>query len=386
MKFNRIFLIVLDSFGVGNAPDAAAFGDAGSNTLLSCSKSPFFDLKNLKGYGLMNIDGVPLTGVTTPRAAYARLIEQSAGKDTTTGHWEMAGLISEKPLPTYPHGFPAEIIEEFEHITGRKAICNMPYSGTAVIKDYGEEQEQSGAFIVYTSADSVFQIAANTDIIPLGELYAACEKARTILSGEHAVGRVIARPFIKQNGTYVRTTDRRDFSLAPPQKTMLDLLTENEFDTVSVGKIYDIFAHRGICEHILTHSNAEGMAATEQMLAKDFTGLCFTNLVDFDMLYGHRNDTDGYAKALTAFDKWLPRFTKKMRADDLLLITADHGCDPETPGTDHSRECVPLLLIGNKVKPANLGTVTGFSCIAKTVLENFAIENDIPAENLLAKL
>ena len=386
MKFNRIFLIVLDSFGVGNAPDAAAFGDAGSNTLLSCSKSPFFDLKNLKDYGLMNIDGVPLTGVTAPGAAYARLIEQSACKDTTTGHWEMAGLISEKPLPTYPHGFPAEIIEEFEHITGRKAICNMPYSGTAVIKDYGEEQEQSGAFIVYTSADSVFQIAANTDIIPLGELYAACEKARTILSGEHAVGRVIARPFIKQNGTYVRTTDRRDFSLAPPQKTMLDLLTENEFDTVSVGKIYDIFAHRGIGEHILTHSNAEGMAATEQMLAKDFTGLCFTNLVDFDMLYGHRNDTDGYAKALTAFDKWLPRFTKKMRADDLLLITADHGCDPETPGTDHSRECVPLLLIGNKVKPANLGTVTGFSCIAKTVLENFAIENDIPAESLLAKL
>ena len=386
MKFNRIFLIVLDSFGIGNAPDADAFGDAGSNTLLSCSKSPYFELKNLRNYGLFNIDGVPLTGVASPKAAYARLIEAGAGKDTTTGHWEMAGLVSKKPLPTYPHGFPDAIIKRFETATGRKVICNKPYSGTAVIQDYGEEQEKTGAFIVYTSADSVFQIAANTAVIPLAELYEACEKARVILTGEHAVGRVIARPFVKQNGTYVRTADRRDYSLAPPQQTMLDLLAENEFDTISVGKIYDIFAHRGMSEYALTHSNAEGMTTTEKMLQKAFTGLCFVNLVDFDMLYGHRNDADGYAKALTAFDTWLPHFRTKMHEDDLLIITADHGCDPEAPGTDHTRECVPLLLIGNKVNPANLGTITGFSCIAKTILENFSIKNNIPANSLLDKI
>ena len=386
MKFNRIFLIVLDSFGIGNAPDADAFGDAGSNTLLSCSKSPYFELKNLRNYGLFNIDGVPLTGVASPKAAYARLIEAGAGKDTTTDHWEMAGLVSKKPLPTYPHGFPDAILKRFETDTGRKVICNKPYSGTAVIQDYGEEQEKTGAFIVYTSADSVFQIAANTAVIPLTELYEACEKARAILTGEHAVGRVIARPFVKQNGTYVRTADRRDYSLVPPQKTMLDLLLDNGFDSISVGKIYDIFAHRGMSEYALTHSNAEGMATTEKMFQKAFTGLCFVNLVDFDMLYGHRNDADGYAGALTAFDTWLPHFCTKMHEDDLLIITADHGCDPKAPGTDHTRECVPLLLIGNKVKPANLGTITGFSCIAKTILENFSIKNDIPANSLLNKM
>ena len=386
MKFKRIFLIVLDSFGIGDAPDAATFGDAGSNTLLSCSGSAHFHLKNLKEYGLFNIDGIPLAGTKTPQAAYARLIEAGAGKDTTTGHWEMAGLVSQTPLPTYPHGFPQEIVQAFETATGRNVICNKPYSGTAVIQDYGKEQEKSGAFIVYTSADSVFQIAANTAVIPLEELYAACEKARNILTGKHAVGRVIARPFAAQNGTYVRTADRRDFSLAPPQNTMLDLLMQHGFDTISVGKIYDIFAHRGIREHTLTHSNAEGMAVSETMLEKSFTGLCFVNLVDFDMLYGHRNDVDGYANALTAFDTWLPRFTAKMHADDLLLITADHGCDPATPSTDHSRECVPLLCIGKRVKPQNLGTLTGFSCIAKTVLENFAVENDIPTHSFLNKL
>ena len=386
MKFNRIFLIVLDSFGIGEAPDAAAFGDAGSNTLLSCSRSPFFALPHLKEYGLFNIDNVPLKGVSHPLGAYARLREASAGKDTTIGHWEIAGLISQKPLPTYPQGFPAAILQRFERATGRKAICNLPYSGTKVIEDYGAEQEKTGAFIVYTSADSVFQIAANTAVIPLEELYRACETARTLLQGKHALGRVIARPFIKENGSYRRTADRRDYSLAPPQNTMLDYLKANGFDTLSVGKIYDIFAHRGITEYTLTHSNTEGMAAAKLALQKDFKGLCFVNLVDFDMLYGHRNDTDGYAKALYAFDAWLPSFTGAMREDDLLLITADHGCDPATPSTDHSRECVPLLAVGKQVKPVNLGTLPTYSAIGKTILDNFGVENSLAGNSFLAQI
>ena len=386
MKFSRIFLIVLDSFGIGEAPDAAAFGDAGSNTLLSCSRSPFFALPHLKEYGLFNIDNVPLKGVSHPLGAYARLREASAGKDTTIGHWEIAGLISQKPLPTYPQGFPAAILQRFERATGRKAICNLPYSGTKVIEDYGDEQEKTGAFIVYTSADSVFQIAANTAVIPLEELYRACETARTLLQGEHALGRVIARPFIKENGSYRRTADRRDYSLAPPQNTMLDYLKANGFDTLSVGKIYDIFAHRGITEYTLTHSNTEGMAAAKLALQKDFKGLCFVNLVDFDMLYGHRNDTDGYAKALHAFDAWLPSFTGAMREDDLLLITADHGCDPATPSTDHSRECVPLLAVGKQVKPVNLGTLPTYSAIGKTILDNFGVENSLAGNSFLAQI
>ena len=386
MYFKRIFIIVLDSFGIGNAPDAEDFGDEGSNTLLSCSKSVFFEMNNLKNHGLFNIDGVTLPDAENPVSAYARLTEASKGKDTTIGHWEIAGLISQKPLPTYPDGFPESVIREFEKAVGRKAVCNKPYSGTAVINDYGKEQEESGAFIVYTSADSVFQIAANKSVIPLEELYDACEKARNILSGEHAVGRVIARPFIKENGIYKRTAERRDFSLAPPSKTVLDCLKENGFDTISVGKIYDIFAHRGISEHTLTHSNTEGMQKALEMLKKDFTGLCFVNLVDFDMLYGHRNDTDGYAKALAEFDSWLPSFTEKMRKDDLLLITADHGCDPKTPSTDHSREQVPLLIIGQKVKPQNLGTIPTFACIGKTIAENFGIENTLSGESFLKKI
>ncbi|MBR0415195.1 MAG: phosphopentomutase [Clostridia bacterium] len=383
MFFQRIFIIVLDSFGIGNAPDAANFSDAGSNTLLSCAASPYFALPHLQKHGLFNIDGVTLPAVPAPLSAYARLREASAGKDTTIGHWEIAGLVSERPLPVYPDGFPPAIIAAFEESTGRKALCNKPYSGTKVIEDYGAAQEESGAFIVYTSADSVFQIAANTAVIPLSELYSACEKARRILQEEHGVGRVIARPFIKENGTYRRTADRRDFSLEPPQKTMLDYLCERHFDTISVGKIYDIFAHRGISEYALTHSNAEGMAVSESILKKDFTGICFTNLVDFDMLYGHRNDVDGYAKALAAFDSWLPHFCAGMRADDLLLITADHGCDPATPSTDHSRECVPLLAIGQKVEPVNLGTLPTFAGIAKTILENFQIENTLAGESFL---
>ena len=386
MIFKRIYIIVLDSFGIGGAPDAADFGDAGSNTLLSCSHSPYFSLPHLKKHGLFNINDISLPGEPTPSSAYARLTEASKGKDTTIGHWEIAGLISDKPLPTYPHGFPKEVIDTFEAATGRKAICNLPYSGTAVIKKYAHEQAKSGAFIVYTSADSVFQIAADTAIIPLEELYEACRKARSILQGKHAVGRVIARPFTKENGVYRRTADRRDFSLDPPAGTLLDIMKENALDTISIGKIYDIFAHRGIRRHTLTHSNEEGMAATKQMLSEDFTGLCFTNLVDFDMLYGHRNDVDGYAKALSAFDSWLPDFTSCMREDDLLFITADHGCDPATPSTDHSREQVPLLVIGKKVNSVNLGTLPSFACIGKTVADNFMLQNSLQGESFLNKI
>ncbi len=386
MIFKRIFIIVLDSFGIGNAPDAADFGDEGSNTLLSCSKSKFFNLPELKKCGLFNIDGVTLPDCDSPDCAFGALTEKSAGKDTTIGHWEIAGLISENPLPTYPEGFPESVIKEFEKACGRKVICNKPYSGTQVIKDYGDEHTNTGALIVYTSADSVFQIAANEEIIPPEELYKYCRQAREILKGEHAVGRVIARPFIKKNGEYVRTANRHDFSLAPPEKTMLDLLGENGFDTLSIGKIYDIFAHRGISDYSFTHSNSEGMDLTLKALEKDFTGLCFTNLVDFDMLYGHRNDVDGYAKALSEFDEWLPSFRDKMRKDDLLIITADHGCDPATESTDHSRERVPLIFAGEKIKPVNLGTLDAFSYIAKTLLDNFGIENNFYGESLIGRI
>ena len=386
MIFRRIFLIVLDSCGIGNAPDAAAFGDEGSNTLLSCAHSPYFHVPQLEKHGLFHIDGVPLCSSHTPCSAYAGLTELSKGKDTTIGHWEIAGIVSEKPLPTYPKGFPDEMIQAFRQATGRDVLCNKPYSGTAVIRDFGEAQEQSGSWIVYTSADSVFQIAANTAVISLEELYRACETARGILTGEHAVGRVIARPFVKENGVYRRTADRRDYSLAPQSETILDVLCRQGFSTISIGKIYDIFAHRGIREAHITHSNQEGMQQLEAALQKDFCGLCFANLVDFDMLYGHRNDVDGYARALTAFDHWLPSFTDKMRADDLLLITADHGCDPATESTDHSREQVPLLAIGKKVMPVNLGTIKGFGCIAKTIAENFQIENTLSGESFLKKI
>lgn len=385
MIFKRVFIIVLDSFGIGNAPDADEFGDEGSNTLLSCSKSQYFNLSNLKKCGLFNIDGVDLPDCESPTCAFARLTEKSAGKDTTIGHWEIAGLISEKPLPTYPDGFPESVIKEFEKTTGRKVICNKPYSGTKVIKDYGDEHTKTGDLIVYTSADSVFQIAANEEIIPPEELYKYCRQAREILTGEHAVGRVIARPFVKKNSEYVRTANRRDFSLAAPEKTLLDLLLEKGFDTLSIGKIYDIFAHRGISEYTLSHSNREGMDLTSRALEKDFTGICFTNLVDFDMLYGHRNDVDGYAKALSEFDDWLPAFREKMRSDDLLIITADHGCDPATESTDHSRERVPVILAGEKIKPANLGTLDAFSYIAKTVADNFGVKNNFYGESLLGK-
>ncbi len=373
--FKRVFLIVLDSLGIGEAPDASLFGDEGSHTLNAIRYEEGFHCPTLRKLGLFEIDGVgePKSGKHT--AAIARMREASMGKDTTIGHWEIAGLVSKSPLPTYPNGFPRELIAEFERRTGRKVLCNLPYSGTEVIKDYGEEQMRTGGLIVYTSADSVFQIAAHEEIIPVEELYRCCQIARELLVGEHGVGRVIARPFNGEN-PFTRTSRRHDYSLLPPEKTMLDLLTEKGFDTISIGKIYDIFAGKGVSEKQYTAGNTDGMEKTMAMIDRDFHGLCFVNLVDFDMLYGHRNDAAGYAKALSEFDAWLESFLPKLRADDLLLITADHGCDPKTPSTDHSREDTPMLLYGEKITPVNLGTRESFADVSATVLEALGVNKE----------
>ncbi len=365
----RVFLIVLDSFGIGEADDAAAFGDVGANTLRSCAAAGNLRIPRLIQAGLGNIDGVSaLEKAVAPEAAYARLAEVSRGKDTTVGHWEIAGVISPKPLPTYPDGFPEELIATFSRAVGRGVLCNKPYSGTQVIHDYGEEHLRTGALIVYTSADSVFQIAAHEAVVPPETLYEYCRIARGLLTGEHAVGRVIARPFIGDSAErFTRTANRRDFSLAPPAPTLLDDVSSAGKEVVSVGKIFDIFAGRGITEAHLSHSNDEGMALTAAMAEKDFTGLCFTNLVDFDMLYGHRRDPAGYAAALSRFDAWLPGFLEKLGEDDVLMLTADHGCDPRfTKTTDHTREYVPWLIWGKRVRAENLGTLRGFSDIAAT--------------------
>ena len=368
----RFFLIVLDSFGVGELPDAHKWHDEGSNTLGAIRNHSNFNCPELERMGLFNIDGVG-GGVNAPKASYARMSEKSMGKDTTIGHWEIAGIISPDPLHVYPDGFPKEVIKEFEEKTGRKVICNKPYSGTEVIKDYGREHMRTGALIVYTSADSVFQIAAHEDIIPVQELYKYCEIAREMLVGKHGVGRVIARPF---NGEYpfTRSANRHDFSLLPPADTMLNLLRRAGYDTVSVGKIFDIFAGSGISESHRTTSNTHGMQVTKELQSKDFSGLCFVNLVDFDMKYGHRNDVAGYAAAATEFDGFLSKFIEDMKEEDVLLITADHGCDPATPSTDHSREYTPMLIYGNGVKSGvNLGTRSSFADISATVLEYFGV-------------
>lgn len=363
----RVFLIVLDSFGVGAAPDAAQFGDAGCSTLGRISRSPRFSCENLRSMGLGNIDGVQgVSPVPSPASCYCRMTERSAGKDTTVGHWEIAGAVSPRPLPTYPHGFPEGLLRELEEKTGRGWLCNRPYSGTEVLLDYGEEHLHTGKLIVYTSADSVFQIAAHTDIVPTDELYRICECARALLCGENAVGRVIARPFAGEVGHFYRTDARRDFSLPCPKPTLPDAVSDAGKEVIAVGKIRDIFAGRGITDWLPTHSNAEGMAALEQLAGRDFEGLCFANLVDFDMLWGHRRDIDGYAAGLAAFDRWLPSFTARMRAGDLLMITADHGCDPGYSGTDHTREYTPLLLYGTAVPPQNGGTRSTFADIAAT--------------------
>lgn len=382
----RGFIIVLDSFGIGEASDAADFGDVGANTLKTIAASPYFHIPHLTKLGLLNIDGVTLPGaVQQPSGAYGRLQEVSCGKDTTTGHWEMAGVVSTAPLPTFPNGFPNEIIETFSRATGRGVLCNQPYSGTKVIADYGEAHLKCGALIVYTSADSVFQIAAHEDIVPPEQLYAYCEAARKILKGKYGVGRVIARPFAGTPGHFERTSRRHDFSLAPPKNTMLDLLKNNGRDVIAVGKIYDIFAHRGMTEHYFTAGNTEGIAKTLELSTADFDGICFTNLVDCDMLYGHRRDVNGYAKAISEFDRCLPALCRNLQADDFLLITADHGCDPGFKGTDHTRENVELLLYGKKIRSRNLGTIQGFTCVAKTVCDLFRIQNDFIGNSLMGE-
>lgn len=369
----RVFLIVLDSLGIGALPDARSFGDEDANTLRVVSSNPNCVVPNLERLGLFNIEGV-VGGVDSPLGSYARLGELSLGKDTTIGHWEMAGIVSEKPLPTYPDGFPKEIIDEFEKQTGRKTLCNKPYSGTEVLKDYGKEHIETGALIVYTSADSVFQIAAHEDVVPVEELYRYSEIARAILVGEHGVGRIIARPFIGEH-PYTRTANRHDFSIAPPKESMLDRLSGAGYDVISVGKIIDIFSGKGITESYRTKSNYDGMERTIALLDKDFDGLCFVNLVDFDMKFGHRNDVDGYAKALTEFDTQLGEFLSKMRSDDILIITADHGCDPVTVSTDHSREYVPMIIYGGGIqKGVDLQTRASFSDISATILEIFNVD------------
>lgn len=370
----RIFLIVLDSVGIGEAPDAADFGDAGSNTLAAAAASRFFDLPELGRLGLFNIDGVSCRpAAAEPEGSFARMTERSKGKDTTIGHWEIAGVISPRPLPTYPNGFPPEVIEAFRQKTGRGVLCNRPYSGTEVIRDYGREHLETGALIVYTSADSVFQIAAHESIVPPEQLYEYCRIARELLQGEHGVGRVIARPF-EGEWPFVRTPRRHDFSLEPPSETMLDRIKAAGLDVIAVGKIHDIFAGRGDTEHIFTSGNTDGIARAIALTKRPFHGLCFVNLVDFDMLYGHRNDPDGYARALTEFDRALPQLLAGLGEGDVLMITADHGCDPATPSTDHSREYTPWLIAGPAVRPGvNLGTLPTFADISATVLDAFGL-------------
>ena len=368
MNAKRVFLIVLDSVGIGYAPDAADFGDLGANTMKRISKSEKFNIPNLISMGLGNIDGIDyLEKVKNPTASVARLREESRGKDTTTGHWEMMGIVSEKPMPTYPDGFPKELLDEFSKRVGRGVLCNKPYSGTDVIRDYGKAHCDSGDLIVYTSADSVFQIAAHEDVVDVETLYEYCRIARELLTGEHAVGRVIARPFVGTEGAYKRTENRHDFSLTPPRATVMDEIGEKGLDVISIGKIYDIFSGAGIKRSLPTHNNNEGMQTLLDIQKEDFHGFCFANLVDFDMLFGHRQDIDGYAAALSAFDCWLPRFIENMKEDDVLMITADHGCDPGDESTDHTREYVPLITYYKGIVPENAGTVYGFSHIGRQV-------------------
>ncbi len=366
IKTKRVFLIVLDSFGIGEAPDSHLFCDEGCSTIRSVANSPEFNIPNLLRLGFSCIDGLSFLGNGKLSSQVARLRELSMGKDTTIGHWEIAGIVSHKPLPTFPQGFPQSFIDEFSHAVGRPVICNKAYSGTEVIKDYGEEHLRTGALICYTSADSVFQIATHEDVVPTEKLYEYCRIARQMLTGDLGVGRVIARPF---NGQYPfkRTSNRHDFSLAPPERTVLDELKDSGLDVIGIGKINDIFASRGLTEYVYTNNNLDGMEKTSAYQNKHFKGLCFVNLVDFDMVYGHRRDCDGYAAAISQFDAWVGSFIENMRSDDALIITADHGCDPTFKGTDHTREYVPFVMYGKGIESLNQGTIEGYTHIAKTI-------------------
>lgn len=381
----RVILIVMDSFGIGQMPDAKEYGDVDVNTLASCMTSPYFKADHLGKLGLFSIDSVKNADFHDEVVGtYARMKEQSRGKDTTIGHWEIAGLVSMKPLPTFPDGFPKELLDEFSKRTNRGILCNLPYSGTKVIEDYGDEHVKSGDLIIYTSADSVFQIAAHEEVVPVEQLYEYCKIARELLVGDYGVGRVIARPFIGKDGCYTRTANRHDFSLLPPKDTMLDILKNAGLDTIAVGKIKDIFAGKGISEFVYTKNNEDGIEKTLHYLEQDFHGLLFVNLVDYDMLYGHRRDIDGYAKAVAAFDDRLGEIIEKLTEDDLLMITADHGCDPAyQKTTDHTREYTPLLMYQKGMKSKNLGTRDSFSDIAATVLDFFKVQGTISGKSML---
>ena len=389
-SIKRVFLIVLDSFGIGCAPDAADFGDGRCNTLASLTTSPELHAPNLTKLGLFNIDGVGCgTPADSPIGTFARLRELSRGKDTTIGHWEIAGIVSEQPMPTYPNGFPTEILERLSAACdGKKILCNKPYSGTQVIHDYGREQEETGGLIVYTSADSVLQIAANEADVPVERLYDYCRAAREIMQGEYGVGRIIARPYVGSYPNYERTAHRHDFSLDPTGETMMDALVRQGREVIAVGKISDIFAGRGVTRSTgVNENNADGMEKTLRIQQEDFMGLCFVNLVDFDMTYGHRRDIVGYARATTEFDVQLGTFMEHMREDDVLMITADHGCDPGAPGTDHTREYVPLLVYGAQIrKGVNLGTYPTFAMIGATVADMFGAGLTTKGESLLPRI
>ncbi len=380
----RVFLVVLDSFGIGEMPDAAMYGDVGSDTYGNIYSCTGVTLDCMVRLGLNNIDGVKnkmfengriLCPTERPLAAFARLSEKTPAKDTTAGHYEIAGLVLDKPYKVFKT-FPEDIVRDLERETGTKFIGNEIASGTEIIQRLGEEHLDTGYPILYTSQDSVMQIAADTSVVPLERLYEICAIARKIMTGDRAVGRVIARPFIHKDGKFIRTEDRKDFALEPPGETMLDVLQKNEVPVYAVGKIKDIFCGRGITQSVHTGNNAEGIEALKRLLTKTERGLVFVNLVDTDMLYGHRNDVQGYAAALKYFDDRLPEIVSELKKDDLLIITADHGCDPTTPSTDHSREYVPLLIYGTRVEPKNLGTLSGFDHIARFIETCFGIGRD----------
>ena len=365
----RVILIVLDSVGCGALPDADLYGDVGSDTLGNTARAVGgLDLPNLQRLGLGNVHpilGVP--PVSRPAAAFGRMAERSAGKDTTIGHWELTGVISLQPLPTYPDGFPSELITQYEHLIGRRTLGNYASSGTVILDQLGAEHVRTGYPIVYTSADSVFQVAAHEEVIPLEELYRFCRIARQMLTGERNVGRVIARPFVGSVGAWKRTPNRRDFSAPPPERTLLDRVVQAGKSVFAVGKIEDIFAGQGITAAVHTENNMDGIDKTLQAMSSSGTGLVFTNLVDFDMVYGHRNNAAGYAEALQAVDRRLPELIAALRQDDVLILTADHGCDPTTASTDHSREHVPLLVLGAHVRPVDLGTRESFADVAASI-------------------
>jgi phosphopentomutase len=375
MSFNRIVLIVLDSLGIGEMPDAGDYGDAGADTLGHVLGGREVSIPNLRAMGLANIRRLPVASVANPAGAFGRAAMRSRGKDTTTGHWEMSGIITARPFPTYPQGFPPRVIEPFERAIGRKVIGNKPASGTEIIKELGEEHMRTGSPIVYTSADSVFQIAAHENLVPLEELYRWCEIARRQLTGRDEVGRVIARPFVGEPGDFRRTEGRHDYAIDPPEAMLLDLMKAAGLAVAAVGKIGSIFCHRGTTCELKAGNNQAGIDQTLRALESTPRGLIFTNLVDFDMLYGHRNDVEGYARALERFDERLPEIQNAMRDDDLLILSADHGCDPGDASTDHTREYVPVLAWGRRARAGvDLGTLSSLADIGQTVAENFGIE------------